>query len=425
MAQPKGRIMTAAWDDFLRHAADDQQADEAAARQRQTKPNGHAVGDDLPDIVDAGEDEPIPPRQWLLGTTFCRGFLSSILSPGGTGKTALRIAQAISVATNRPLTGEHVHHRSRVLYVTLEDSMDELRRRVRAARIHHGVTPEELSGWLFLWAPGRDSKIAQMESGHIVPGTLEAQLRAIIVAKQIDVVICDPFIKSYGGAIDENSNSQIDAVCDILVRLAIELNFAPDVLHHDAKGTREAGDSNRGRGASSLRDAGRLGHTLTVMTPDEGKAFGIPENERRLYVRLDPAKVNLIPATEARWFQLVGTKIENPTADYPSGDTVQTVARWAPPETWAGLSNLALNAALDDIEAGMPDGRRYSAANSAKDVAAWRAVQKHCPNKTEPQCREIIKTWLDNGVVYSETYQNPITRNDAKGLRVNDVNRPS
>ena len=83
---------------------------------------------------DAGLDlAPIPPRGWLLGTTFCRGFVSSLVAGGGTGKTALRIAQMLSLATGRPLTGEFVFKRCRVLLVSLEDDRDELRRRVRAA----------------------------------------------------------------------------------------------------------------------------------------------------------------------------------------------------------------------------------------------------------------------------------------------------
>ena len=33
----------------------------------------------------------IPPRQWLLGTTFCRRFLSGLIGEGGAGKTAVRV----------------------------------------------------------------------------------------------------------------------------------------------------------------------------------------------------------------------------------------------------------------------------------------------------------------------------------------------
>src|SRR5215471_13815198 len=125
--------------------------------------------------IDAGEDDaPIAPRGWLLGNTFCRGFISGLLSQGAAGKTAVRIAQALALATGRPLTGEHVFLRCRVLVVCLEDGRDELRRRVRAARLHYGITAEELRGWLFYWAPA-GLKIAQQSDGsrEIVPGELE------------------------------------------------------------------------------------------------------------------------------------------------------------------------------------------------------------------------------------------------------------
>jgi AAA domain-containing protein len=394
-------------------------------RQQPPPANGGQGGPIV--LIDAGEDDPIPPREWLLGTVFCRGFLSALISTGGTGKTALRIAQAMSVAIGRSLTGEHVHHQGRVLYITLEDCMAELRRRVRACRIHHGVDPAELKGWMLLWAPPGSAKLAEKpdKSNAIITGTLEAQLRSIIVKNCIDLVNIDPFIKTYAGDIDENSNSAIDAVCEIIIRLSLELNFAPDLLHHDSKAATHPGDTNRGRGASAFRDAGRLVYTATVMSPDEAKTFDIPESERRDYFRVDSAKVNLARAADARWFHLVGIRIENGTPEYPNGDTVQTVEPWSPPETWEGLSHDALNAALTEIDAGMPNGQRYSDASSAGKRAAWPIVQKHCPDKSEPQCREIIRTWVKNGVLFNQSYDDPVERKSRQGLHLNPAKRPS
>src|SRR5262249_20787757 len=85
------------------------------------------------EIFDAGDDPgKIPPREWLLGNQFCRGFISSIVAAGGTGKSALRLLQLISLATGRPLSGQHIFHRSRVLLISLEDDIHELRRRIKA-----------------------------------------------------------------------------------------------------------------------------------------------------------------------------------------------------------------------------------------------------------------------------------------------------
>ena len=90
---------------------------------------------------------------------------------------------------------------------------------------------------------------------------------------------------------------------------------------------------------------------------------------------MDSAKVNIAPPmSEAKWFRLVGVEIGNASDLYPHGDTVQTVEPWTPPDSFAGLSNVTLNQILTDIEAGTPDGNRYTDAPNAIERAAWRVI---------------------------------------------------
>jgi hypothetical protein len=117
---------------------------------------------------DAGERTEVPPpREWLLGNQFCRKFLSGLLAPGATGKTALRTLQYLALATGRPLTCQHVFKRSRVLLISMEDDDDELQRRLAAARIHYDIDPAELHGWLFCATP-KGIKLADMKDGWIL-----------------------------------------------------------------------------------------------------------------------------------------------------------------------------------------------------------------------------------------------------------------
>src|SRR5262249_54448386 len=82
--------------------------------------NGADIGPQ-PRDWDAGDDPgPIPPRQWLLANQFCRSFISSLVAAGGIGKSTLRLLQYISLAINRPLSGQHVFRRCRVLLISLE-----------------------------------------------------------------------------------------------------------------------------------------------------------------------------------------------------------------------------------------------------------------------------------------------------------------
>jgi hypothetical protein len=64
-----------------------------------------------------------------------------------------------------------------------------------------------------------------------------------------------------------------------------------------------------------------------------------------------------------------------------------------------GLAPPALDQLLAEIDRGLPDGRRYSDHNSAKDIAAWRAISRLVPEKTEEQARRIIRTLVRNDVL--------------------------
>jgi hypothetical protein len=391
------------------------------------KPNGggeHA--DDVPDLGerDAGDDvDPPPPRRWLLGNQFCRTFLSGLVAPGSTGKSALRLAQCLSLATGRTLTGQHVFKRGRVLLVSFEDDQKEIQRRILAARLHHNVSLNDVKGWLFYATP-KGIKLAEIKNGSRQIGRLEKSLRKSIERRRPDLLVLDPYVKLH--ALEENDNGAMDFVCDLLVTLAIEYDIAVDAPHHTKKGQLTPGDADSGRGASATRDAGRLIYTLATMNEEESNASGINPEERASYIRLDKGKVNLAPpARAAVWFKLVGVQLGNGDDEYPNGDEVQTVVPWEPPKLWDGLASATLNAVLTDIDNAMPNGQRYSAAGPARDRAAWRVVQKHCPDRTETQGREIINTWVKNGVLYDDDYDDPVDRKPRKGLRLDPTKRPS
>jgi hypothetical protein len=398
-----------------------------AASSDHGKPHQHGNGavHDL-SIWDAGLDTgPIPPRQWLLGNSFCRGFLSSLIAPGGVGKTAVRNTQALALASGRPLSGEHVFHRTRVLVVSLEDDRDELRRRVRAAMLHHGITHDEIRGWLFLCAPGGlGLKLARAFKGEIEPGELGAALTAEIRRYDIGALIIDPFVKAH--SVPENDNPAMDLVAGMLARLAADNNCAVDALHHVSKGSSEPGKADRARGASSFKDAARLVYSLSPMSPQEADDLGIKADAARFLVRMDSAKVNLAPPpAKAVWFRLVGVRIGNETEEYPHGDEVQTVESWDVPDLWDGINPFVANQILTAIDRGLPNGRLYSSAAAAGDIAAWRAVVDHLPAKTESQGRQIIKTWIENGSLLTTQYTNPVDRKPRSGLKVNPARRPS
>jgi hypothetical protein len=392
--------------------------------QRRRDANGYSASENVA-VHDAGDIEiaKIPPREWLLGVTFCRRFLSGVIAEGGAGKTAVRYAQFLALASGRKLTGEHVHHRCRVLIVCLEDHLNEVKRRIAAAMLHHGVAPADIKGWLHYCTPKSLKLLSIDPQGKYAIGALHIELDRLIPKLKIDLVALDPFVKSH--SVGENDNNAIDAVCGMLADMADQHNIAIDFAHHARKGPTQPGDAARSRGASSSVDAGRLMRTLTPMSDVEANLFGITPKERPAFIRLDDAKVNLMPRSgEATWFRLVGISLGNTAVNplYPRGDNVQTVERWTPPDLWNAPTTV-FNAILDEIDAGLPDERLFSHQGPAKERAAWPIVQKHL-DRTEGQAREIIKTWVKNGVFTVVEYEDKTDRKFRTGLKSDPTKRP-
>ena len=362
---------------------------------------------------DFGTDNtPIPPRAWLLGNIFCRGFISSLVGPGGAGKTAVRLAQLLSLAVGRSLTGEHVFERCRVLIVSLEDDTNELRRRLNAAMLHHQVEQQELVGWLFIVTPSAKGwKLAKTVNGVHVEEELGPRLEHTIKRRRIDIVSLDPLVKTH--SVDENANAAVDFVVSILARIAVEHNVAVDVPHHVSKGPSAAGNADRARGGSAVVDAGRLVYTLWPMSEKEAESYGIDEQMRKLLVRMDSAKVNLAPPGAGTcWFRLVGVRLGN-----PSPDGRRSADRGAL-DAAGNMGRSLLLAAQRDIDRNR--GRaaeRLAVLKSAEGRRSGRSPHRAetSTDKTEGQAREIIRTWIKNRVLSYVDYEDPVARKDHKG----------
>jgi hypothetical protein len=64
----------------------------------------------------------------------------------------------------------------------------------------------------------------------------------------------------------------------------------------------------------------------------------------------------------------------------------------------------------------MEDGRRYSAAPSAKKRAAWLAVQAEFPELSEKRCQAIVKSWDKNKVFEVGECMDPVERRMVSGI---------
>jgi len=108
-----------------------------------------------------------------------------------------------------------------------------------------------------------------------------------------------------------------------------------------------------------------------------------------------------------------------------SADT--DVTDTTPPITPADMPALfvAATSVLCLINAGTPDGRRFSAAPQAKDRAAWRIVQTAVPSLTDKAAQDVIDSWLRTKVLETRSYRDPVDRRHYPGLFLTPLEEPA
>jgi hypothetical protein len=279
--------------------------------------SGDNSGDNL--VVDLDEAEmedsvKLPRRAWLYGRRLIRGYLSSTIAAGGTGKSSLTMVEAVSMATGRDLLGvggdRMPREPLRVLIWNGEDPMSELRLRLSAVGRHHGVTNAELGGRLFMLS-GREKALRLGGSHHKAD---LAWIRAVVKQKGIDVVMIDPFVSSH--RVSENDNMAIDMIAKAWSAIAEECSCAVDLVHH----IRKPGNGTGGvdltvddaRGASALVNASRNARVLSPMPDKVAKECGIGNRRAYFAIQHDATKANMVPGmVGSDWYHFASVDMGN------------------------------------------------------------------------------------------------------------------
>lgn len=373
--------------------------------------------------VDAAALNPknLPTRQFIYGRHLIENYVATTISPGGVGKTTIALTDAIAIATGRQLTHDDVHKKCKVWHYNLEDPKDELLRRVIAIQKHFNIKKEDLIGQLFINS-GRDQRlIVADKTQHGIIATPHAeQLTEAILKNDIKVLSIDPFVKSHYA--DENDNKQIDEVLSTYGQIAHDTNCAIDLVHHVRKppqaNNTAAGDINQARGASALSGAVRSARTVTVMTEKEADLFGIRLERRHWFIRLDDAKANMSPPSAgAYWLERHSIHINN--AAMGDGDSVGVVSPWEPPDAFDGITVEKAREILLAINQNLCESGPWSSYKRSGDRWVGNLIKDMATDKSEGDAKQIIKTWMESGVLVESDFFEGKQRKPRKCVKVN------
>jgi hypothetical protein len=325
---------------------------------------------------------------WLYGKHLLRRFVSVDVAAGGTGKSSVKIGEALAMASGRNLYGPDVHGGPLSVWLyNLEDPAEEAERRIHAAAKWFKIAPEDVETRLYVDS-GRDQRCViatETEYGARIAQPVYEQIKQQLLERQIDCLIIDPFVSSH--EVSENDNRAIDAVVKAWGRLADECNCSINLVHHVRKGNGAEANADSARGAKALVDAARSVLVFNRMTPDEAALAGVAEDQRGFYFRTQNDKANLAPPDKAAWYRMNNVSLDN-------GDQVGVACPWKWPELFEGISTRHLIAAQRAIV----NGEWRLDPRSPEWVGIPIAtVLDLDPKKHSKRIAKVLKQWIENG----------------------------
>jgi RecA-family ATPase len=185
--------------------------------------------------------QPVPQQMWLIPDLIPAGNVTILSGDGATGKSLLALQLAVAVATGGDWLG-WTPPVGRVAYVSAEDEIDELHRRLD--RMLPDLT--RLGYLEIVPLAGKDAVLAAPvgKEGLLSPTPLYAALRRVIDRLHVDFLVLDTLADLFGG--DEIRKIHARSFIAMLRRIALEDRVTILLLSHPSQNGMARGDGTSG-----------------------------------------------------------------------------------------------------------------------------------------------------------------------------------
>ncbi|WP_294267014.1 AAA family ATPase [uncultured Sphingomonas sp.] len=206
------------------------------------------IADDGVPTVDVGtfEGMDVRPREWLVEGLIPAANVTLLSGDGGSGKSLAASQLCAASVLGRGWYGPIPLAKRSALFVTAEDELAEVHRRIADIARAEGVSMRDLAGLAIMPLADRDALLAvpNRARGTLDPTPLYAVLAARIAALRPAVVVIDTLADTFGG--NEIDRAQARQFIAMLRRLAIEFQTAIVVLSHPSQTGMTSGSGTSG-----------------------------------------------------------------------------------------------------------------------------------------------------------------------------------
>lgn len=346
------------------------------------------------------DEAQIPTRRWVGGEgAFPRGKVVAIAGPPGVSKTTFALGVGVALAAGIPFGGlVEPEAPCRVLFAAIEDELEEIERRAHAIAMAIADTPRlralvnanlsivEIADAVPFFHVSPDGTLAETEGAHRLDDTM--------AAVRPDITFLDPLVELHTA--EEGSNTLMRPVLKQVRGLANTHDCTVALLHHETK-------AGEGTALQRLRGAGAIGGvirnllSLRTMTTDEGREFGIDEDNLDLFIKVETGKQQYARKARPRWFVTEERELAN-------GDRAHLLLPWMPPTVT--LDGATMAAALTAIRRGLggePCSESNNAAASVREALEAVGVPKAAH-------REVLRRLREAGEIEVRAWYDPVAR---------------
>lgn len=340
-------------------------------------------------------------RPWVYENLLIRGLPTTLVGPGGVGKSVIMLMIAAHLACGVSVLGQQcrVDDGAASIIYNGEDDAAEMSRRLEAICTSYSLDQDRVNERVMVlteedFPDGRTFSLAERDrSGTLMVNTDAINhLLTVAAGHNVALIGLDPLVELHGG--DENDNAQMRYVMKCVRTLARHAEAGVLVGHHTSQTSQLnktiAGNMYAARGATSIVNASRVALTMAQAVEEDCTLLGIAAGAHRDYLRIDDAKQQFSRLSDrARWFHWGSI----PTKD---GEMVGVPVRFNAERSATGHAQLLARW----LDAGMRDD----------DAASWSIT------KAEDYLREMNEPWAG----LKNIFRQPVVSPNGRQLQVKD-----
>jgi len=181
---------------------------------------------------------PVPCMKWHVPGMVPHATATLLTGDGGTGKSLIAMQLAVATAAGALWIGQDVAP-GPVIYLSAEDDLEELHRRLDRILIADGLTYADVSGLFIRSTVGEGALLAERGRESFKPSALAREIEAFARQTGARLVVLDTLANFYPG--DENDRAQVTQFVDVLKGVALRCDCAVVTLAHPSKSAMETG----------------------------------------------------------------------------------------------------------------------------------------------------------------------------------------